>query len=594
MYEYITSTGGDFTPLASLKVLQPGGAALSESLVKALTDNGINVKSTYGSTEIGPPMRTIPHTRVNPKCYTFRNLYPDSPYFKMEKVADGLYECVVYKGFELAAELWEGRSDDEPYRTNDLFIQDPPGSGFFVLQGRRDDILVHSNGENTSAAALQLDIQTSSRYINKALALGHSRPCVALLVELNEPHNPDDMEVRESIWQAVQEVNARYPGHSQIMQSMMYFLPQGSTLPVTPKGNVKRKEAERMYKTEIETLYADEFVPTPTSPTDSEQDQQPLSEFLRSLFASLSNTPADNINDWTTLYDLGINSRLALSLRSSLQKHLGKPVLLSTLFENPSISQLLSVFSTNANSAATNRADIKLKPSSHETVKRMISKLEGELKSWPARGISEAAYNPAEKETILLTGATGSLGTALLEVLAASPHVEHIYAMIRPSSSSILEKLHASFISRGLATSILPPLSSSHSNPNRKHDSKITPLPFSLPDPLLGLPISTYTHLASSVTTIIQNGWKMDFNQSVEDFEGDCIRNTMSLLRLAVAGRGKRVAFVSSVSACMGSGREVMKEIVREEKVSDDPSVALGTGYALSKYVGESYLSSFA
>jgi acyl-coenzyme A synthetase/AMP-(fatty) acid ligase len=141
MYEYIQDHGGDFAPLTSLKMLQPGGAALSDNLVKVLTSNGVNLTTTYGTTEIGPPLRTIPHTRDNPKCYTFRNLYPDNKFLKMEEVGEGLYECIIYKGFEFAAELWEGKPDDEPYRTNDLFIQDPPGSGFFVLQGRKDDIL---------------------------------------------------------------------------------------------------------------------------------------------------------------------------------------------------------------------------------------------------------------------------------------------------------------------------------------------------------------------------------------------------------------------------------------------------------------------
>jgi acyl-coenzyme A synthetase/AMP-(fatty) acid ligase len=141
MYEYIVDHGSDFTPLTSLKILQPGGAALSESIIQGLVAHGVNVKTTYGSTEIGPPFRSIPHTRENPKCYSFRNLYPDSPFLKMERIGEGIYECVVYKGFELAANLWD--TNDEPYRTNDLFIQDPPNSGFFVLQGRKDDILVH-------------------------------------------------------------------------------------------------------------------------------------------------------------------------------------------------------------------------------------------------------------------------------------------------------------------------------------------------------------------------------------------------------------------------------------------------------------------
>jgi hypothetical protein len=95
MYEHIIYTGGDFSPLVALKVLQPGGAALSANFVKALSSKGVNVKTTYGSTEIGPPFRSIPHTRDNHNCYSFRNLYPDSPFLKMEEVGEGVFECAV-------------------------------------------------------------------------------------------------------------------------------------------------------------------------------------------------------------------------------------------------------------------------------------------------------------------------------------------------------------------------------------------------------------------------------------------------------------------------------------------------------------------
>lgn len=97
-YEYIIEGTKDFSPLSNLKVLQPGGAALAPEIIKGLVANGVNVKTTYGSTEIGPPLRSMPHTKDNPKCYSFRNLYPDNPLLEMEEVAEGLYECIVHKG----------------------------------------------------------------------------------------------------------------------------------------------------------------------------------------------------------------------------------------------------------------------------------------------------------------------------------------------------------------------------------------------------------------------------------------------------------------------------------------------------------------
>lgn len=576
MYDHILESGGDFAPLASLKLLQPGGAVLSDNIIKDLVDHGINVKSTYGSTEIGPPFRSIP-APSNKRCYAFRNLYPDNPFLKMEQVGDGLYECVVYKGFELAANLWAGKHDDEPFRTNDLFTQEPPGSNFYVLQGRRDDILVHTNGENTSAGPLQLDIRAASKAIKNVLAIGHSLPSVGLLVELHEELNLEGGKAEEVVWKAVKEVNHRYPNHSQIFRDMIYILPRGSSLEVTPKGNVKRRKAQRIYADEIARLYNIE-----SSPAGADQaSTEPLSEFLRKLFSQVSGVPATSIHDSTRIFDLGVESRLALTIRCSLSKRLGKSVSLNTIFESPSISQLVSILEPQQSS----KADIVL--SSTQAMGRMISKCESEFKTWAPRATT-IVYPSVNRETILLTGCTGSLGTALLEVISSSPNVAKIYAMTRGPDHA--DKLRDSLERRGIDPVIL--------NGNR-----IQALNFSMQDPLLGLDVDTYYKLATSVTTVVHNAWKVDFNIGVEEFEGDCIRSelsfrqtrrqftnfkigTMSLLRFCSAGRPKKMAFISSITTCLGPGQN--SDTIPELPVGDEPSLAVSTGYAQSKYIGKS------
>lgn len=609
MYEYICENGGDFKPLVSLKLLQPGGAALSDSIVKALTANGVNVKTTYGSTEIGPPFRSIPHTRDSSKCYSFRNLYPDNPFIKMEEVAEGTYECVVFKGFELAAELWQ--NTDEPYRTNDLFIQDPPGSGYFVLQGRKDDILVHSNGEKTSAGPLQLDIQTSSKVINKALAFGHAKPYAGLLVEICEACDPEGDITRSKVWETVQQVNTRYPRHSRIMQDMVFLLPKGKVLPVTPKGNVKRKEAMRLYSDDIERLYSDGT----TVPRLDSSSPEAARTYIRTLLSNLSNTPILDIQDWTSLCDLGIDSYLALRLRKSLSSHFHRTISLSALFENPSVDKLVFIFSRPEN--IPNGFSQAERPPPSEKINRLISKLEAEFKSWPGR--PNRGFAPAEKETILVTGASGFLGTELVSSLFALPRVEKIYAMVRGSDH--LSKLRQALENRNMDSSIL----------DIENRGKIEVINFSMQDPLLGLDLDKYTELAKQVTVVVHNAWRVNFNLGVEELEGDCLRSTyfippvclitvpsldvflrlyilrylhqpkgffqdkmltrcvigtMSLLRFCHAGRPKRLAFTSSISTCMGPGNTSLA--VPEEPVGPDPNLSLSTGYAQSKYIGMS------
>lgn len=570
MYEYIVDNGRDFTSLASLKVLQPGGAALSDRIINGLVANNVNVKTTYGTTETGPFMRPIPHTMANPSCYSFRNLYPDSDKIRMEEIGDNVYECIIYKGFELAAELWEGKPDDEPYRTNDLFSQDPPGSGFFVLHGRKDDILIHTNGENTSAGSLQLDIETSSRAIKKVLALGHSRPCVGLLVETNDGFDPAAESTEEEIWRAVKAVNERYPGHSRVIKSMLYILPRAKSLPVTPKFNVKRKEAMQVYEKEIAQLYDD--VGEQSTGTKITSD---MKETIRALFADIAEVQESDVKGFSTLYELGVDSGSALSLRASLSKQIG-PISLGTIFENPSVDKLLAYYQKRNQTAAVE--------SRSSVIERMISRLSLEISSWPTRS-SHQTFPTSETETVLLTGSTGSLGTALLETLSASPRVSKIYAMVRgPNHESRLRK---SIASRGLSVEEI------------MGSNKIEVINYCMQDALLGLDIFEYSKLAQEVTIVIQNAWKMNFNQGVEFFENDCIRSksvlpifpsdankidTMSLLRLCHAGRPKTFAFTSSVSACMGAAAQAM---ISEEPISQNPLVALNTGYAHSKYIME-------
>jgi hypothetical protein len=330
---------------------------------------------------------------------------------------------------------------------------------------------------------------------------------VSLLVEVKEGYDPEDEATRSKVWEAVQKINVRYPSHSQVMRSMLCFLPKGSTLPVTPKGNVKRKEAERIYASQINTLYSHDILPTLNSTS-----QQPLSAYIRELLADLSNVPATSISDWTTLYDLGIDSRLALSLRSSLSSYLNRSISISTLFENPSISKLIAVFSPSKTPSSTSsRNSIDSKPLSSETINRIISTLSSEFTTWPARSPS-TRYPSQAKETILLTGASGSLGTSLIEILSSSPKVEKIYAMVRGPNH--LSKLKTAFESRGMDASILG-----------EGRGKVEVLNFSMKDPLLGVDVETYLRLAKEVTVVVGNAWKMDFNQTVEEFEPDCLRS---------------------------------------------------------------------
>ncbi|EMC98541.1 hypothetical protein BAUCODRAFT_23288 [Baudoinia panamericana UAMH 10762] len=563
LYEYITTTGNDFSPLVDLKVLQPGGAALNLPMVNKLIQVGVNVKTTYGSTEIGPPMRSIPHTRQNPHCYRVRNLYPEDEHYKMEALGDGLYEPVVYRGFPLAAELWLAPDAPNPYRTNDLFTEEPLGSGLYVLQGRKDDLLVHTNGEKTNALPLQMALDSCPQIV-KAAVFGSGRPCVAALIQ------PSTTVLtagdRECIFAAVESSSVLFPAHSRIARSMVHILGQGETLPVTPKGSVRRKEAERIYSAALNGMYErlengdqhDHSVSVEAAYSDQEY-------ILACVEQALGR---QGLRSNANLYRLGLDSQKAVMLRSKLMKRFGR-FPLHFIFEYPSVealrNKLVDQVSSEAGITAPNRH--------HDWVRQAIDRYTTEIMSW-SEPLATPPATPGE-EVVYLTGATGALGNALLECFVANPTIEKVYCAIRGSS----DRLRSSMIQRGYSSAVV-------------NSAKLHVVPYSMADLHLGLGEDLYAQLAAKVTTVVHNAWKMDFNVPVTEFDGDCLQGTVRLMHFASTGRRKMFAFSSSVATHLGpaaSGSEVA-----ETEAINEPSLALDTGYAQSKFIIEIVLQAFA
>ncbi len=128
---------------------------------------------------------------------------------------------------------------DGSYVTNDIFIEDPPGSDEYRLEGRQDDTLVHINGEKTNPLPMESTISHSS-IVERALVFGHQRLCTGVLIQLNreEADNYSIDEILEKVWEAVEIANESAPSHSRILRQMVKCLPMNKILPTTDKGNV--------------------------------------------------------------------------------------------------------------------------------------------------------------------------------------------------------------------------------------------------------------------------------------------------------------------------------------------------------------------
>lgn len=566
LYEYLSLTPQrDFSPLTNLKILQPGGAELSPAILQRLVDLGVNVKTTYGSTEIGPPYRTIPCTN-NLSCYKIRYLLPKDPHVQMEPQGEGLYECVVYKGFNLAAELWLDPQAPNPYRTNDLFIQDPPNSGLFVLQGRKDDMIVHSNGEKTNALPLQMAIEESHPAIYKVVVFGADKPCTSAVIELAKNINID----RDEIFAAIDKACEPFPSYSRLDRSFVLILAENETIPITPKGNVRRKEAQKLYGERLEILYINVLEGVQTAQEDDASVSLSDLDFLRDVVASTCNIPVNNIDEHTSFYTIGLDSQKAVRLRSKLAARFGKFPLMF-IFEYPSVYALCERLSSPATKehTSTNEKNIAW-------TENAISRYTTEITTWA----TDSSLTPADRssgEIIYLTGATGALGNALLAAFATDPRVSKVYCAIRGSNSGA--RLSTSLHSRGYSAEIIS-------------SSKFITVPYNMTDAHLGLNPETYSHLSTEVTSIIHNAWKMDFNQQVDMFAPDCLHSTLALMWFAVRTTKKTFSFTSSVATNMGTA--ALGHQIPESPIPNMPALALETGYAQSKFVIEILSQTFA
>lgn len=504
MYEYISATTNDFTPFTKLKVVQSGGAAFPPKTMTKLTDLGVNMKTTWGQTEIAGPMRTIPHTRDNPNYYHMRNLWSDTPYVKMDPLGDGTYECVVYKGFPLAAELWLKEDAPNPYRTNDVFIEDPPGSGFWVLLGRKDDVVVHSNGEKTQAGTVQTALEDSDPMVYKAAVFGTNRPCTACVLELTaEAHSTGTPEeVEEKVWEAVQRANATVPKQSQLVRSMVLILPPGEELPLTPKGNVRRKSAWETYEEKVEQMW-ERYLEGGQDDQPSTGDELPNEEFVRSAIAEVCGVPTDQVLPTTSFYDFGLDSQRAVRLRSKLARRFGQ-FPMTFIFENPTLESLLVYLTKSKDVPAGTAQDTRL-----QWMKDTVDKYGRVIDEWKASRPPPKASAKQGGEIVYLTGASGGLGNALLEVFVKDSRVSKVYCAVRGLDPKA--KVVDSLKGRGYG-------------PDIYESAKLSGVTYDMKDEKLGLDPQVYEDLVNQVTIVVHNAWRLDFNQPVEQFEPDCLK----------------------------------------------------------------------
>ncbi|OAX33021.1 acetyl-CoA synthetase-like protein, partial [Rhizopogon vinicolor AM-OR11-026] len=575
--------------LKPLRYVAFGGGSLATKVGNALVDAGVALSSVYGATEIGVITHTL-RNEVEQKLWDWVRFGQDYN-IRWVRQDDGTYELQVLTTPTHQVSV-ENLPDVRGYATSDVFIKHPTVEGLWKIAGRVDDVLILSSGEKTVPGPME-NIIGASRYVNGTVMFGRGRNQVGILIEPRPGYEIDvDDETqladfRNRVWPEVEEANKEAPAFSRIFKEMILVTSREKPMPRVGKGTVNKKATVKLYEEEINTLYE-----TVENSTDAGTDVPlPLNWTVGDVKSWLMvHAAAANagkaVDPETDLFAQGFDSLSATFLRNriigSLSSSSDRNVQASSsridqniVFSSPSIRQLAgsvidAVMQQNGSGAVNGKTDIE----------NMIEKYSvGFVQS--ARDASAIIVDGRTRgdHVIVLTGSTGGLGSYLLASLLQREDVSTVYAFNRPSrdaASSIQRRQKSSFEDRGLDATLLQSEKLVYVETDTSHDD-------------LGLDRELYQKICTSVTVIIHNAWRLDFNLALSSFEPH-VRGTRNLIDLALSSPHHpkpRFMFTSSVSSAQSWDRA---KGPFPEEVQYDAGVAVGLGYGASKYVSERIL----
>lgn len=225
-----------------------------------------------------------------------------------------------------------------------------------------------------------------------------------------------------------------------------------------------------------------------------------------------------------------------------------------------------------------NKGDVAARTAQAE---RLLAKYSSGWDTPRLRGLNDVRPGVSKLgAVVLVTGATGSLGSHIVQKLAENLEVAQVVCVNRHSSEPVNKRQQEAFVTRGIIL-----------GPGARAKLKVMETDTSKPQ--LGLPPTEYAWLVQNATHIVHNAWPMSVTRPITGYEPQlqAMRNLLDLARdAAIARRQKqqnvRVAFqfVSSIGVvgCAGEARVLERRVPLE--------AALPRGYPEAKWVCERML----
>ncbi|PBL02838.1 acetyl-CoA synthetase-like protein [Armillaria gallica] len=543
-----------------------GGGPLNKEAGDHLTSKGVSIFILYGSTE-GGIMSPILPAQVGYDWEYFE--FPKLVTPEMVASGNNAYELVMVANKFCRPSVINTKVDgNDSYSTSDLFIPHPTKAGFWKIFGRTDDQIMHNTGEKTNPGPLE-NMLNQDPHVLASVFFGRGKFQAGVLIEPKTrfAFDPNDeskiAEFRNKIWPTVERINKFAPQHSRLFKEMILVAKPGKPFTYTAKNTARRQAILDDYSEEITAIYKTVEESTQANiPPPLEWDDISTKEFVRTVvFQVLSHS----ISEDEDLFQHGCDSLQATWIRNTLLRALRDTAEFDTrqttdnfVYSHPSISQLATFLHSVAQGTHTPSVGLG---SRVENMHAMVSKYSKDSPVMSKKHCGSLALKTGK--VVLLTGTTGALGCHILASLVSDQTVGHIYAVNRPGKISVQERQRRALIDHGIDINM----------------EKVI---------MLEVDLSSESQLfsdevTSSVTHIIHNAWRVDFNLGLSSFESN-IRGVRHLIELALTSKA-RLIYTSSIGVFQNAAED---HPLTETHI--DPHIAEGTGYSESKWVSEELL----
>ena len=341
------------------------------------------------------------------------------------------------------------------------------------------------------------------------------------------------------------------------------FIPLES-LPTTSTGKVDRKAIAALPLVDSKTKTARAAPNVSSEAKLKDLWQRILGEDILSLHT---------IDSSSDFFHVGGSSLLLVKLQALIKSSLGVEIDLVQLFENSSLSAMARIIdpaSATTHLTFTPPEGNIPKPQSSEPEQTVLSSAASGIDWEEETALSDDLYSldldPSSKDiglpfkTVVVTGATGFLGQALLSHLISDKSIVQIHA-----------------IAVRHPTSALPLIFS---------DPKVEVHSGDLALPRLGLSENTAQEIFSVADAVIHNGADVSFLKSYQTLAKTNVQSTRELVKLCLPCQVP-LHFISSASVAHLTGKTAVGE---ESVAAFEPPRDGSDGYTASKWASERFL----